>query len=370
MSAGLVAALWCAAGGGALPASACFPRDAAPGPGLADPFRAPDPRAAALNADAKAPYRRGDWNQARRLYQQALSIDPDFLAPRLNIACALVRQERFAEAAAEAARLVEAAYVPWARELDEAADMGALKVRPEMSTVRAALADSARRWSAGLSDDLLFVARLHAPLRIPESGAGVFVLGPRQEIFAWTPATNRYRQVTSTDGRVLGMLQSRDRRHLLYVTAEKLVRGDGGAPPALRGVVLHRLDLSALAEAAPIALPGDVTRLQLHAGPAATFRLRVAGDRAAGSFALGAGAAALTPAAPPPVRDRESIVVSSAGAVGPGQVTLAGVCPLRARDVHPIEKGKSPAVEILARGGKPFLLSPALGAGLSGLPMF
>lgn len=365
MTAGLVAALWWAG------PSACFPAGVSDGPGVANPFRPADPKAAALNADAKAPYRRGEWDEARRLYQQALAVDPDFLAPRLNIACSLVRQERFAEAATEASRLVAAAYVPWAREIAEAADMGALKTRPEMATLRAAETAAAQRWSAGLGDDLLFVARLHAPLRVPETGAGVFVLGPRQEVFAWSPSTNRYRQLTSTDGRVLALLPARDRRHVLYVTAEKVVRAAGGATPdALRGVVLHRLDLSSLMTTEPLALAGDITRLELHPGPAATFRLRIAGDRAAGTFALGAAAGKLTPAAPPPLRDRDSVVLSPGGVVGPAEVTLAGACPLRARDVHPSEKGQPPGIEIVARGKKAFLLAPTLGAGVSGLPLF
>jgi hypothetical protein len=364
VSAGLATlALWWGAG--------CAPGAASSGPGVVDPFRAVDPRAAALNADAKAPYRRGEWDEARRLYRQALAVDPNFLAPRLNIACSLVRQERFGEAAAEAKQLVESAYVPWAREIAEAADMGALKTRPEMGALRAALADSARRWARGLRDDLLFVARLHAPLRVPESGAGVFVLGPRQEIFAWSPASGRYRQLTTTDGRVLGILPARDRRHVLYVTAEKLVRGAGGGPSeALRGVTVRRLDLTSLSEAEPVVLAGDVVRVELRQGPGATFLLRIGGERSAGTFALRAAAGTLTPAAPWPGITRDAVVVTGAGTAGPGEVTLAGLCPLRARDLRPAEKGKPPVIEISPRGKKPFLLAPTLGAGISGLPLF
>jgi hypothetical protein len=364
VSAGLAFALWWGTG--------CAPGAAGSGPGVVDPFRAVDPRAAALNADAKAPYRRGEWDEARRLYRQALAVDPNFLAPRLNIACSLVRQERFAEAVTEAKQLVESAYVPWAREIAEAADMGALKTRPEMSTLRAALAESGRRWAGGLRDDLLFVARLHPPLRVPESGAGVFVLGPRQEIFAWSPATRRYRQLTTTDGRVLGILPARDHRHVLYVTAEKLVRGTGGASSseALRGVTVRRLNLTTLLEAEPVVLAGDVVRVELRQGPGATFLLRITGERAAGTFALPAAAGALAPAAPWPGVARDTVVVTGAGAAGPGEVALVGACPLRARDVRPADKGKPPAIEISLRGKKPFLLAPTLGAGVSGLPLF
>ena len=63
---------WLAAAG--VPgAPACFPAPAAGGPGVVDPFRAAAPRAAALNADAKAPYRRGEWDEARRMADEFLA---------------------------------------------------------------------------------------------------------------------------------------------------------------------------------------------------------------------------------------------------------------------------------------------------------
>ena len=76
----------------------CLPPKPVPGPGVADPFRAPDPQATELNAAAKVLYRQGRWDEARTEYRAAVAADPTFLAPRLNIACSFVRQERFAEA--------------------------------------------------------------------------------------------------------------------------------------------------------------------------------------------------------------------------------------------------------------------------------
>jgi hypothetical protein len=353
--------------------SSCFPTPPGHGPGLgpglANPFQAPDPRASALNAEAKTPYRQGQWEQARKLYRQALAVDPAFLAPRLNIACSFVRQERFAEAATEVAQLLGIAYVPWAREIREAADLGALKTRPEMAQVQTALTASAQRWSADLTRDLLFIARLRPPLRIPESEAGVFILGPHQELFAWSPVTNRYRQLTSDDGRVLAMVVSSERRHVLYVTAEKLVRDEQRRrPPALRGLSLRRLDLTSLAAAEPVAIAGDVTRLEVIAGPAGTFSIQVAGDAVTGNFALRATTGPLIPGPPRSPSARATAVILTAAAVsGPRQVTLAGACPLVAQETK--DAAGMPRLEIRARGRQPLLLAPTLGASLSSLPL-
>lgn len=353
-------------------APACFSREPSDGPGALNPFRPPDPRATALNAEAKIFYRSGQWDEARRLYRQALAADPEFLAPRLNIACSLVRQERFAEAATEAAGLIDAAYVPWAREVGEATDMGALKAQPEMETVRAALAKSARRWSAGLTEDVLFVARQRAPLRIPQAD-GVFILGPHQELFAWSPSTNRYRQLTADDGRVLGLLQSHDRRYVVYLTAEKLVRQAGSDQPAtLRGVVLHRLDLTSLASGEPIAIVGDVVRVELHAPSAGPFLLQVVGDKANGNFAVHPAGGALIPGPRAPARARTDrfhvLVLSSAGASGPRQVAIAGTaCPAVARDVR--TPTAAPAIEVETGAHQRSTLLATFGASVSGLPL-
>ncbi|HSZ84223.1 MAG TPA: hypothetical protein VLA14_18185, partial [Polyangia bacterium] len=93
--------------------------DAAPILGALDPFRAPAPKAAELNAAGKIPYRQGKWDEARAKYHAALEADPDFLAPELNIACSFVREERFADATREAIALIDRAYVPWTREILE-----------------------------------------------------------------------------------------------------------------------------------------------------------------------------------------------------------------------------------------------------------
>jgi hypothetical protein len=118
-------------------AAACPVARLVPGsPGEATVAPAPDPAAQALNAEGKQLYRDRRWEEARTRYRAAASKDPTFHAPSLNAACALARQERFAAAADEAAALVQRAYVPWAREVLEAADLAALHVRPEMAGLR------------------------------------------------------------------------------------------------------------------------------------------------------------------------------------------------------------------------------------------
>ena len=99
-------------------------------------------------------------------------------------------------------------------------------------------------------------------------------LGLEQEILAWLPASGSYRQVTAEEGRVLGFVQSPDRRTIVYVRAGRLVREperrprcarchcEGSIWPPWRSV-----------PAVPIA--GDVVELRVEAPAGDRARLRL-----------------------------------------------------------------------------------------------
>jgi len=320
----------------ALALGAATPRaeTTAPELGSLDPFRPPTPKATELNAAGKAPYRAGKWDEARAQYRAAEAADPEFLAPRLNVACSFVRQERFAEATAEVEALVARAYVPWAREVLDAADLGALKVRPEGKAVEAAMAKAAAAWGAAAREGVLFVARQRPPLRVPD-GAGVFLLNPHQEVWAYVPRTQRYLQVTAEDGHVVAMAPSPDGHRLVYVTAEKLVRGAAPDDVALRGVAVRELDLVTMTLGARAAVDGDVRRLAVLPPASGGATLVVAlGERRPRTFVLGAKGA-LEPA-------------RISGRLGAPLVVLTG------RGVEPV-------------AGKPLPPKTGEGAGLRGL---
>jgi hypothetical protein len=232
------------------------------GPGTLEPFQPPATQAAELNAAAKIPYRQGKWDEARAQYRAALAVDPDFLAPKLNVACSFVRQERFTEATTEVLGLLDRAYVPWAREILDAADLGALKVRPEMKEIQRAMAASAARWGEGLDESFIYVARQRAPLRVPD-GPGVFLLNPSQEVWAYLPRTRRYRQLTAEDGHVVAVARSTDGQRIAYVTADKLVRGAREDEVSLRGVELHQVALATMSIERSARLDGDIERLEI-----------------------------------------------------------------------------------------------------------
>jgi hypothetical protein len=382
----------------------CPPSESIAGTGAIDPFRAPAPEATALNAAAKTLYRQGRWEEARAQYRAAERNDGEFLAPALNIACSFVRQERFAEATGEVLRLLDRAYIPWSREVLAAADLGALKAQPQMDEIRRALALDARRWGADLENSLLFVARQHEPLHLPPAASDaaepvVLVLGLHQEVFAWSPVTGRYRQITAEDGRVVAMAASADRRHLLYVTAEKLVRNPKG-PATLRGVTLHRLLLPLMTEGKPTPIEGDVRRLTLWPSPPpAGFTIEAEGDRVNGVFALASDGGPLVPSGPPPRSGKTESGKTESGKTKSGNIrggrgeasergivlTAAGVTPGQSRPLvaaapddrcHLVARaGKNPQgiptiqiVPVDRRGpGAPLVLRPRFGAGIDGL---
>jgi hypothetical protein len=352
MRAGAFAVLlaWSAAGAPAEPATE---------PGSLDPFRPPAAKAVELNAAGKAPYRLGKWDEARAQYRAALAADPEFLAPRLNIASSFVRQERFKEATAEVVGLLGSAYVPWSREVLEAADLGALKVRPEMKEIERAMAASAARWGEGLDESLIFIARQRAPLRVPD-GPGVFVLNPRQELWAYTPRTQRYRQLTSEDGHVVAMARSGDGRRVLFVTAEKLVRGPKPDDVVLRTVAVRELTLATmtLTPSAPIA--GDVRRLEIYA----SLFVTLGEDRK--KFFKVSSKGALTPTGLYG-RPGQPVVTLTGTGVAPAAMQRFGtgfVARALKRD------GAPPTLEVgPLKGGKLAPIKAEQGAGLGGLPI-
>jgi hypothetical protein len=348
------------AGPGAGQGGACLPATPQPGPGVAEPFRAPAEAAAKLNADAKVLYRQGKWEEARAQYRAAEAADPQFLAPRLNVACSFVRQERFDEAVAEVKTLLERAYVPWSREVLEAADLGALKVQPQMAEVKKALAAGAAAWGAGLEESVIFVGRQRKPLHIPDAGSGEFILNPHQEVFAFTPATGRFRQLTAEDGHVVAVARSSDGRRIAYVTAQKFVRGDKAG---LDGVAIRELTLATMTAGAPVPVPGPVAGLGVRS-TSRGFVFEILG-RVEGSFVIGSGGTmALIGRLP---RRPAPVALSAHGTSPVSATTIEGSCPVSVRDVDAHGGGRS--VVVSSRGRPPRTLGGTLGAGLAGLPL-
>ncbi len=348
-------------------AKGCLPAKPAPGAGVADPFRAPDPQATELNAAAKVLYRQGKWEEARTEYRAALAADPAFLAPRLNIACSFVRQERFSEAAREVRALVASAYVPWSREVLEAADLGALKVQPQMAEVRRALGEAALAWGAGLDESVIFVGRQRAPLRVPPDGAGEFILNPHQEVFAFTPATGLYRQLTAEDGHVVAVALAPDRRRIVYVTAEKLVRGAKPGAVKLDGVALRELALVTMTTDPPVPIAGGVRRLEIGGMPHG-FAFRIDGERMNGQGLFVVGAAhTLVPLGSARLTGSPLAVLTADGALPVASVAVPGGCRVTARDVNSPGGGRS--VVVSAPGHPRRMIGGASGAGLAGLPL-
>jgi len=346
----------------ALVAAACLPSPPAPGVGVADPFRPPAPEATQLNTDGKIVYRQGKWEDARAKYRAALEADPDFLAPRLNIACSFVRQERFDESVAEVRSLIDRAYMPWSREVLEAADLGALKVHPQMAQLRNALASAAAAWGAGLEDAVVFVGRLKAPLRIPPDGAGEFILNPHQEAFAYLPETGRFRQLTAEEGHVLAAARSLDGRRVVYVTAQKWIRGKSPGETRLEDVALHELTLATMTLGPPVPVPGAVTRLEIRP-TSHGFLFRVAGARTSGWFTATA-TGTLAPSGP--VRTPAVAVLTPAGAEPIAPAAPNGACAVVARDKR---GGDGPRVIELTSHGRSRTIGERFGAGLAGLPL-
>jgi hypothetical protein len=332
--------------------------------GSLDPFAPPRTEAYARNRHGRELYQQQRFEEARAEYRAALDADPAFVAPLLNVACSYARQGRFAEAVREAVPLAERGYVPWAREILEAADLAPLHAAPEMRDLRAGLAAAAAAWGQSLAGAMLIVARTRPPVHL--RGEGVLHLGLNQEIFAWFPATGRYRQVTAEDGRVLAFVRSRDGRFLAFVRAGKLVRTGGHA--VLRDLSLRMLELPSMALGAPVTIAGDWERLDLafSAPGSVALVLQREGHVEAASFDGEKLAVQPMPRGRSAAGDASHVVLDTTG-VSPHReerVSQPG-CRFVAGDAGGSDG--QPAVRVRAHP-KAFLLPGPWGAGLFGLP--
>jgi len=335
----------------------------ASGPGQGQVAPVPAQAAMDFNREGKVLYRAGRFAEARAKYELAKQAAPDFLAPWLNLACAYAREDRFAEATEQAVALIRHAYVPGARDVMEAADLGALQIRPPLlAKLRSALAEASTDWGKAAREGFLFVARTHPPVKL--QGQGVLVLGMNQEIYAWLPRSGRFLPITAEDGRVLAFVKSPDGRRVVFVRAGRLIR-TAGQPDLLRGLGLRQLDLSSMALGPVVELSGDVRQLTMWFSGGGGVEMEVV--RPAGTLdRFRFDGETLAPAGASPGRFLRSVVLSPAG-VAPGtRVVADAACGFSARDEADAQG--IPRVRISTHKGKGFLLDARYGAGLDGLP--
>ncbi len=324
----------------------------------------PTATAAALNHEGRLLYQGRRWDDARAKYREALAADPTFLAPQLNIACSFARQERFDEAAAAAIALVQQAYVPWAREILEAADLAALHATPQFLLVKEATARAAADWAAPLAGGVFLLVRTRPAVNLPASGT--LVLSLNQEIFAWLPVLGRYRQITAENGQVLAVAQSADGRRLLYVRGGKLVRR-ADATPTLRGLSVRVLDSASMSLGTPLPIDGDVASVALSFNQAGAALVQIVRDGLKTAFA--ADGLALVPAqtrTSSGLRGSTPVVLTTEGVATASPIAGRPDCPFRAQNVK-ATASTGPAVRIVPGRGKPFVLTGPHGLALGGL---
>jgi hypothetical protein len=195
----------------------------------------------------------------------------------------------------------------------------------------------------------------------------VFILNPHQEAYAFSPATGRTRQLTAEDGHVVALARTPDGRQVVYVTAEKLVRGPAGAgdAAALRGLALGELTLATMTAAPPVRVEGDVRRLEIAATPRG-IEFRIERDGGKGRFRRGEGGT-LVALGGPDLPRKPLAVLTARGALPAAAQRLPGPCALTAREVAAGDGTRSIALAAPGRRGR--RLGERFGAGLAGLPI-
>ena len=321
----------------------------------------PAAEAMRLNGEGKQLYRKERWGEAREKYRAALLADPDFLGAQLNVACSFSRQGRYDEAAQEAASLLRRAFVPWNREVLEAAYLGILQDQPVYAKVQTARSEAAVSWGKLVREGVFFVARTKPPLRV--AGQGILVLGLNQEVFAWIPETGRYVQVTAEDGRVLAYAASADGRRIAYLLAGKLVRSPG-QPALLRGLSLRVLEITTMSVGKAVSIPGDVKKVQLWFSSAPALRVT---DASSHTSVLTLVEDRLESAPAWADRLRGELVEASGAGVAPSKRKVAKPHCGFALAMERESSGQWYIV-VARPGNKSFRLDTRYGAGLAGLP--
>ena len=314
-----------------------------------------------LNGEGKHLYRLERWAEAQEKYRASLAADPDLLGAQLNLACVFSRQGRYREAAEEAAKLVRTAYVPWSREVLEAADLGILQDRDDWAKIEAARSEASLEWGKCTRDGVFFVARTKPPVNVDRDG--ILVLTLAQEIFAWVPKTGRYFQLTAEDGRVLAFARSADGNKVAYLLAGKLVRLPRQVA-FLRGLFLRVLDIPSMSQSKSVPIPGDATQVRLWflARPelsvthpsGETSGFRMARDE------LEASPVRMSPA------QADSVVLSGLGVESKRRPIRRAACRFdlaTQKDLAGMWR-----IQVSRPGMKAFFLDTKYGAGLSGMP--
>jgi hypothetical protein len=343
-------------------AGACPARAPSPDkPGLTAVAKLPIEEAMRENARGKKLYRQERWAEARRSYRAALTADPDFLDAQLNLACSFSREGRYKEAVDEAIKLVRAAYVPWQREVREAADLGILQDQKDYARLTGAMSDAAAAWGEAVGKSIFFVARTRPPVNV--AGQGVLVLRLHQEIFAWDPETGRYFQVTAEDGRVLGFLRSPDGRRVAYLLGGKLVREEQ-RPEVLRGLSLGVIELTTMSGGASVPIPADAAKIELRFATTPEI-VATQPDGRATILRLGEGGWEQVSTLGTPA-NLDSVVLTATG-VRPHKIRIRRTgCPMTIVS-RPDQRGLW-RMEVRGAAGKPVTLDARYGAGVPGLP--
>jgi hypothetical protein len=312
------------------------------------------------NGEGKQLYRQERWEAAREKYRAALASDPEILGAQLNIACSYSRQGRFDEAAEEAIKLIRRSYVPWAREVQEAADLGILQSQPVFTKIQTARSEAAVEWGSRLHGGVFFVARTKPPVKVV--GEGILVLRLNQEIFAWIPETGRFFQVTSEDGQVLAFAISSDKRRLAYLLGGKLVRINDH-PALLRGLSLRVLDLASMSQTPAVPLAGDFKDVRLLFSSVPELNLTEANQT---KTALKLVDGVLEKGVGRPRSETESEVLLT------GRGVASTPRQMKRKNCHfemlpYFDTAGIPHLQIRRSGSKPFLLNTRYGAGLNGM---
>lgn len=241
-------------------------------PGTAEIIRIPLGKAMEANTEGKRLYRQENFEEAIQKYRLALAIDPEMRSAQLNLACALSRLDRYAEATEQVVELIRHSCIPWFREVFASADLAILRNTPFWKKILKVEEESCRIQGKRVREGILFVARTRPAVHM--NGVGTFVIRTFQEIFSYLPESGRFVQATAEDGRVLAWAASRDGNRFAYVLGGKMIRRPN-TKPLLRDLSVRLVNSATLRPSTSVALPEDIETLSLSFSPGGSLELEL-----------------------------------------------------------------------------------------------
>jgi hypothetical protein len=234
--------------------------DAGPTPavGMDDPF-------VRLNGDAAKSLKAGQkamqgkrYDEARAAFAAVVSAAPDYSPARMQEVKAATLGGHVTDVPALWKDLLARDFVAFVGRLDKPKELAPLRAGPEWGRIKALEASIKPAYAADLGKGLFFIARSR-DLAVKPATDGTAQIELNQELFQVDLASQRYRRLSETEGRVFAYSVAPERKAISFLVVAR-VAGPAGPAPQFFEPSVGAIDLATLETTGPVRLGPPGTR--------------------------------------------------------------------------------------------------------------